>query len=174
MQTLKRIKTEPLTCGVIFYKIVNNKIYLLLIKKNNKYYDIGGIVKNNDYIYSMKSSVLNKTNFLINLDDYNIDDNNLLYIHKFNHMVQFIKADNNICNFSKEDFNNYEIEGVNTIIHRNIVWLDKDKLKIFNKYNLVDKKLFLSEIFIKLNYFYHNHNIINTLQKIKLKIQKNI
>ena len=54
--TLQIIK--PVSCGVIFYKIINNKIYLLLIKKNNKYSDIGGININHDYISSIKYYIL--------------------------------------------------------------------------------------------------------------------
>ena len=96
MQTLKRIKTEPLTCGVIFYKIVNNKIYLLLIKKNNKYHamkiehilesdkildkkifniaDINYTLSLVDDTYTTKKAKLDSDYFLISLEELNVDE----------------------------------------------------------------------------------------------------
>jgi len=165
---------KPKSCSVIFYKIANNKLYLLLIQKNNKYYDIGGIIKNNDYINSMKTYIQNKTNFIINLDNYDININNLIYITSIRHLIQFIEADGYVSSLNKSDFSKYEIEGVNNIIKRDIVWINKDDLKIFNKYNLVDKKLIEPEVLIKMNNLYHKQNINTTLNNIKLKIKKNL
>ena len=165
-----QFKNNIKSIGVIFYRFHNNKLQLLLCEKDSIYQDIGGNVTNQENLLKqLKFHIRNITNFKIDINTNSIsnnqDFNNYIYNSKSQKIIYFIKANKYIANLNISDFGKYQVVNINTLIKRNIIWIDIDKFNNgdFKKY-LISKNLVCDDL-----YFSNLYDFLNVLSNANIK-----
>jgi len=151
--------------GILLYKFVDNKLYILLYQSIDSKYDLlYDTNKNNDISIDelISERVYNATNYLILLDNNSYNFNDEFYNETTFTLIKFIKLFGNYLNIRSIDFNLYEIITDDKKIKRELKWVE---LKYFTK---VAKKLKNKDIIKNLNKIYKNYTLSLTLNKIKL------
>jgi hypothetical protein len=153
--------------GILLYKFVDNKLYILLYQSRDSKYDLiyhTNKNKNNDIHIDeiIIDRVYNATNYLILLENNLHNFNDEFYNETTFTLIKFIKLPVNYFELKSTDFNSYEIITDDEKIKRELKWTE---LKYFNK---VAKKLKNKDITKNLNKIYKNYTLSLTLNKIKL------
>lgn len=111
--------------GVIIYRKFNNEIELLLIKKLNRYEDIGGKtdIKDINEFDTVSREVKEETNFVINqkIIKKQLDNNKSIYNYKSKYVLYFVKANKYERKLTSEKFG--ECENFDSI-ERTIHWVN--------------------------------------------------
>ena len=166
-------KNDPLKpimfIGILLYKFVDNRLYILLYQSIDSKYDLIYYTnKNNELPLDeiISERVYNATNYLILLENNLHNFNDELYNETTFTLIKFIKLSDNYLYLRSIDFNSYEIITDDEKIKRKLKWVE---LKYFNK---VAKKLnnkdITKNITKNLNKIYKNYTLSLTLNKIKL------
>jgi len=176
----KYFKNNINSIGIIFYRFHNNKLELLLFEKDSIYQDLGGnVTSQENLLKQLKFHIRNITNFKIDININNINDNqdfnNYIYNSKSQKLLYFIKANKYIANLNNLDFGKYQVVNINTLVKRNIVWIDIDKFNNsgFKKY-LISKNLVCDELYYNVNHISQQYKLEDTLIKITANIKKTI
>ena len=147
--------------GVIFYKITDGELFLLLSYSREKYEDLGGRcdINDKDIFDTIAREVEEESNKLILRDAVlkRIKNNSKYAICKQSkYMVHFIKANCSEMKLSTEDFGKVEFH---ENLPRTIHWLNvKDVLKEMDKFN----------------FRLRNNNVISLINRINPKGKKSL
>lgn len=132
-------KTMPIRAGgCLIYKVFNDKIKFLMIKKtyDEKYEDIGGKTDINDIteIDTISREVEEETNMVIdkNIIKYQLSKSKSVYIPCSKYIIYLIQANSYERNLKSKYFGRKEIKDN---ISRTVEWVDIENI-IENKLNL--------------------------------------
>ena len=124
-------KTYPIRAGgVLIYKIINNRVKLLMIKKKDETYeDIGGKTDLNDIteLDTICREVEEETNMVINKNiiKYQLNKSKNIYITNSKYLLYLVEANSYERNLKSTYFGTKELK--DNII-RTIQWIDIDNL----------------------------------------------
>ena len=150
-----------LNIGIILYKFVNGKLYILFNQNIDMTYDLIYVKNINDNIDdNIKNRIYDATNYLIQLEE--IESINDLYDDTTFSLIKFIKLPEKYYDLKSTHFNYYEVITDDKKIKRELKWIE------FKYSNNLIKRLKNKDIINNLNKIYKKYILNSTLNKIKL------
>jgi len=151
-----------LNIGIILYKFVNDKLYILLYQNKEGKYDLiyNKIINDVTIDELVVNRIYDVTNYLILLEE--IDTINDLYDDTTFTLIKFIKLPQKYFYLVSKDFNYYEVITDDKKIKRELKWIE------FKYSNNLIHKIKNMDITKTLNKIYKKNILYSTLNKIKL------
>ena len=151
-----------LNIGIILYKFVNDKLYILLYQNKEGKYDLiyNKIINDVTIDELVVNRIYDVTNYLILLEE--IDTINDLYDDTTFTLIKFIKLPQKYFYLKSKDFNYYEVITDDKKIKRELKWIE------FKYSNNLIHKIKIMDITKTLNKIYKKNILYSTLNKIKL------
>jgi hypothetical protein len=149
---------QPITAGgVLFYKIVNNKMELLVIENRNVYEDFGGCTdeKDKDIYHTVSRETYEESNKIFkkkNIRDRIIKTDKYIYSPKSKYILFILKATDEEEELTTERFGSRELHDD---IYRTVKWIS------------IDKFLASNTIRFKMNFRLKNKYIFDMLKNIR-------